>query len=330
MTDPGFPMNIFVRSKPKEKATDNMVLDDAEASIADAMKSLSVEERQLAILDTHGVADLNDETDDFLEQKFKELEYELLDIDHKNAYSLAKSTSPAYVCDRKFRLMFLRADCFDVKAAAKRMVLHFEKKLELFGKDLLGRDIRASDLDEEDRRYNTGHTQLIPQRDRAGRAVIFHTPERYIAPLKNRLRVQWFLFMTALRDDQTQRNGIVGIIYNIGGEMGSFNFETALRLPGMLRAIPFRFVAGHACLDNEATRPILSAIFSVFDQTLRSRCRLHFGKFLSCGLSIHTRCCWMLYSTLVCIAQGAPQRSFIAFRRLDFQQNSSLSTNMTF
>ena len=124
--------------------------EDAEASIADAMASLSVEERERSLLETHGVAEVQDEDDAFIDQKLADLECELLKIPNKTAYYMAKSTSPAYVCDRKFRLMFLRADQYDCAAAARRLVSHFDTKLDLFGTDYLGKNIRLSDLDEED------------------------------------------------------------------------------------------------------------------------------------------------------------------------------------
>ena len=67
--------------------------------------------------------------------------------DDRKAYDLAVKYNAEYVCRQKIR--FLRADVFDPAAAAARMVAHFNLKLNLFGPDLLGQDIRLDDLSDD-------------------------------------------------------------------------------------------------------------------------------------------------------------------------------------
>ena len=185
-----------------ELSTESLTAIDPEVRIASALNSMSLEQRESAILETHGVSELHSEDEAFIDAKLAELEVELLNIPEKKAYYMAKATSPAYVCDRKFRLMFLRADNYDVPAAAKRLVNHFETKLDLFGKDLLGRNIRLSDLSEEDMKsLRAGGCQMLPHRDASGRLVLFYTPESYVAPIKSRVRAYWFLLMNVLRGE---------------------------------------------------------------------------------------------------------------------------------
>ena len=185
-----------------EFSTASLTAIDAEVRVADALSSMSMSERESAILDTHGVSDLNDEDEAFVDAKLAELEVALLKIPEKKAYYMAKATAPAYVCDRKFRLMFLRADRFIVSAAAKRLVNHFVTKLDLFGKDFLGKNIRLSDLSEEDMKsLRAGGCQMLPHRDASGRLVLFYTPESYVAPIKSRVRAYWFLLMNVLRGE---------------------------------------------------------------------------------------------------------------------------------
>ena len=52
----------------------------------------------------------------------------------RDAYDHAMYLSPEYVTNRQFRLLFLRGENYDVMNAAKRMLLHFHIKKELFGK----------------------------------------------------------------------------------------------------------------------------------------------------------------------------------------------------
>jgi hypothetical protein len=70
--------------------------------------------------------------------------------------------------------MFLRAEKFDMHITAQRIVLHFEKKLELFGRDKVGRDILFSDLTQEEVEwFKCGNLQPLLQRDRVGRQILF-------------------------------------------------------------------------------------------------------------------------------------------------------------
>ena len=98
-----------------------------------------------------------------------------------------------YVQDRDFRLKFLRADLFNATEAALRLARHFQAKLELFGRSKLVKDIVQDDLDEEDMAaLYAGFTQLLPVRDRAGRAVSLwfpHQSQRQLKQYKIKTRV---------------------------------------------------------------------------------------------------------------------------------------------
>jgi hypothetical protein len=89
---------------------------------------------------------------------------------NREAYEAAVSASPKYVSSQL--LSFLRAEDFNPKAAARRVMSHFQKKLELFGLDSLVKDISLQDLDEDDTEaLACGGIQFLPSKDRAGRPV---------------------------------------------------------------------------------------------------------------------------------------------------------------
>ena len=73
--------------------------------------------------------------------------------------------------------MFLRSDYFDAPAAARRIVRHFEQKLELFGVEKLTKNITQADISQDtlDCLYH-GFGQMLPVRDRAGREVLIMNP----------------------------------------------------------------------------------------------------------------------------------------------------------
>ena len=99
-----------------------------------------------------------------------------LDKDENNNDAILEALrhSSHYVRNPSFLRMFLRADKFDSKLAAQRMINFFREKRRLFGSHTLGRDITLSDMDDDDMTMlQSGYTQILPLRDRAGRAVWF-------------------------------------------------------------------------------------------------------------------------------------------------------------
>jgi hypothetical protein len=69
---------------------------------------------------------------------------------NKPAYDLALELNSEYTTSPKLTIAFLLAVEARPGRAAKRLVRHFETKLDLFGRDKLVKDIEISDLDEYD------------------------------------------------------------------------------------------------------------------------------------------------------------------------------------
>jgi hypothetical protein len=68
---------------------------------------------------------------------------------------------------REFRLSFLRAERYDIKKAATRVIDYFEEKRRLFGVDNLTTKIKLKELDAESKDcLESGQMQLLPERDR--------------------------------------------------------------------------------------------------------------------------------------------------------------------
>jgi hypothetical protein len=138
-----------------------------------------MEERDAVLHDVHGVSDLIDEQPEFIKESTESLlkHLERTPNTEKVAYLHALEQNPDYVRDEGFLLMFLRADRFRIQAAAARVTAFFETKMELFGRDKLGRDILISDLDENDIScLESGYAQILNGRDRAGRAMFCLMP----------------------------------------------------------------------------------------------------------------------------------------------------------
>lgn len=146
----------------------------AEQLLAAEMQKLSIVEHEKAMFDLHGISHVQDEDPSFISEKLCDMEKWICKIRKKKAYDRAKYMNEGYVNNQDFRLMFLRADTFDAKLSAQRMVRHFEVKQHLFGHgEVLGREVQLADLSDADvRALESGFVQVLPSRDSAGRTVL--------------------------------------------------------------------------------------------------------------------------------------------------------------
>jgi hypothetical protein len=152
---------------------------EAGAMLAKEMNQLSVDEREKVLEDVHGIARaVLDEPLDYVKNSLVVLEEELSKTPNKVAFDLAKFQSKDYVSNEKLRLMFLRAESFDVCMAASRMVRFFDEKYKLFGPEKLTKDIILADLDPGDiAALERGFYQVLPEKDCAGRKVLCFFPK---------------------------------------------------------------------------------------------------------------------------------------------------------
>lgn len=106
--------------------------------------------------------------------------------------------------------------------------------------------------------------------------------------------------MHGLRDEETQRNGMVGVAYNVGSAYtaGKFNKisscwpsfhrsssslmscadrEAVWRMAKLVGDLPTKFRGIHYCYDNENVKMLFSIAMYVWEKHARIRCRTHFG-----------------------------------------------------
>jgi len=182
--------------------------DQVDTYIAQALHKLSMKERDQVYHELHGVDDVIEETPSFVQEHMHQLEVELdmMKDSHpkarafrmalEEASSASQNNQCYYVSDPRVRLKFLRAEAFDAHKAADRMVRFFDLKLFLFGsQQLLNKNITMSDLSKEDRNsIHAGFIQLLPVRDRAGRAIIMLIPTfQSYSVAENMVRIGWHL-----------------------------------------------------------------------------------------------------------------------------------------
>lgn len=155
-------------SQPKE--------GDMTILIAKELNQLSMKERSVVYEQLHGVTETssNEESPESLRELSEKLLEEAKRVRDRSAFDKALFLGPSYVKDPDFLAMFLRADNYDAKLAARRVIRHFQQKLVLFGEERLGRPIVYDDLNDDDKQalYLGRYQLLMQRRDRAGRLII--------------------------------------------------------------------------------------------------------------------------------------------------------------
>jgi hypothetical protein len=153
---------------------------------------LSQIEREMALHDIHGVAGDPSESPLQIQNALSDMNGCIeglrrnisnnTNTNGSSVYDFCESQNPQYVQDLKFRLLFLRSvgANLEPQLAAQRLMAFLEHKLQLFGPNLLCETITLSHLSKDDMDFmKKGAMQLVPARDRAGRAVIVIFPSLF-------------------------------------------------------------------------------------------------------------------------------------------------------
>lgn len=100
---------------------------------------------------------------------------------------------------------------YEPQDCAKRLVSYFELKRRLFGTRKLSNHVSLKDLNENDMRcLESGIMQILPTRDRAGRAVLFwNICLRGNHSVLSRQRVQFYGLQAGSESEVVQQRGMV-------------------------------------------------------------------------------------------------------------------------
>jgi hypothetical protein len=147
--------------------------------LSEELLSLSIRERTKVQEEVHGVANLcPEENPTMIEEALKSMQQNLDAIQDKQVYDQLSPSS--YIHTKEWRLKFLRSELYDCKLAAERLVRFTEYMHQEYDFEVLERPLKLSDLEtkcgsrgkEVMNCFKSGHTQLLPFRDRSGRRVL--------------------------------------------------------------------------------------------------------------------------------------------------------------
>jgi len=118
---------------------------------------------------------------------------------------------------------------FDVPKVVTKILFYFNVKKVTFGLSydhyddtqvdtdipILGRDIRLSDLSEDDREaLDSGACQILSERDAAGRVIMIYAPgQRKFKHMDNWCRAFWYIWHCMITNTENQVSGCVNIVH---------------------------------------------------------------------------------------------------------------------
>ena len=168
------------------------------------------------------------------------------------------------------------------KLALTRIRQYWKTKIELFG-DNAFHPLSAHDLSAQDMEcLQLGGLIILPGKDRAGRALLFSDRSKWEFRSTHRTsfaRAYWFAIHQALLDVETQKKGIVLIVYNSQPFTASqFDRKTSnLIVGGTFHVLPVRLAATHLTIQSRVFNLVLPFIFWAMGKEARRKFFHHMG-----------------------------------------------------
>ena len=95
---------------------------------------------------------------------------------------------------------------------------------------------------------------------------------------ENVWRSIWYLEMTIVKDELTQKKGKISILYNVTPNwLETFDRTLFKGVGNLKKATPVRTVAAHYCFTDPAFGAIIKFVSAVMDRKTRTRTKLHQG-----------------------------------------------------
>ena len=122
-----------------------------------------------------------------------------------------------------------------------------------------------------------------------GLTCCYYTHRRSCAQLSPQLRTLAYIQLAAAEDEETQKHGIVGIVYYVGTFNGEFNHKLNKKVAAISKWFPLRITGYHICFDDPRLRAWKPLAMLLMGKNLRVRVRFHDGTWsksdiLSCKL----------------------------------------------
>lgn len=221
------------------------------------------------------------ETPQLVEQKLKELDKALEEVEVADKEHFSKALEETEETNTSFKLKFLRCEQFRVDDAAKRLLQYWAKRVEIFGDKAYLPLTQSGALKDEDEYLQRGFVRLLPNvKDSQGRAIIYVDPSRQ-GEKKERIRTVralWYVMHAALEEESVQKYGFIMIADPREAKMSQTDTKLdKLNIQSVKGCLPVRIGAMHLC-HMPAFFALIWPVVKVFlGAKLRKRIILHNG-----------------------------------------------------
>ncbi|KAL3939991.1 MAG: hypothetical protein SGBAC_005390 [Bacillariaceae sp.] len=258
--------------------------------ISQSMAQLSFQERQEEQEHLHGVASHTSEDEHEIDQLLRDQDDYLERLKQGTVFQEAEAMDSKFTSDRSFRLMFLRTNRYNAKESAEQIIRFMDTKHSLFGPSRLCQKITLNDLNQDDRAcLETGAFQVLPSCDRSSRPILVEFPSlRSFRQLENELRARFYIYMSLLESQETQKHGAIFITYGVGEYREKLNGVGFVALTKLSLAIPVFFAALHLATSELKHYVLMSTCFALVPAKTRARFRLHLGSHVECQYQLST------------------------------------------
>jgi len=203
-----------------------------------------------------------------------------LPVGKKSAYTFACELNPQLV-DAKRKSTFLEYADDDPTAAADRLALYWEARVDLFGADRAFK----SDLGMRQNEINAIDTRsvyrILPYTDTAGRPIVSITPSRRNTSeysVDDELRGLWYLLECLVADDGLRGKGLVIVEDGRNWPLEWMFCSRASHITQlMIKSLPLRVKAVHLCYASKLASRAIGAMKFVYSRSMRLRFRIYCG-----------------------------------------------------
>jgi CRAL/TRIO domain len=223
------------------------------------------------------------ETPELIESKLAEFEEEVekIPLGKRESLLLAQEKCPDQLT-RAYKLKFLRADTFNAKLAAKRYVNSWTVRREIGGDERAFLPLTLDGVVKDDAvPLKLGMLQIVGTKDPAGRSILFLNPAMQnwdVTNIHAMARAAAYTLMAALEDEETQRKGIVVLVWPKNEKFSQVRKEFIWLLASSIKgAMPVRLAGIHMCQPPLFFRVVYPFAQLVLGERLRKRLMLHPG-----------------------------------------------------
>ncbi|CAB9500455.1 Transfer protein [Seminavis robusta] len=193
---------------------------------------------------------------------------------------LAESKCPELVTD-DFKLVFLRCEVFHVDLAVKRYTKYWDKRVDVFGPEKAFEPLTLSGaLRDDTAALQTGFFRLMDTKAVGGRSMFFLDPKMqdFQYTQDSMVRAVWYWFHASLEDEDTQKRGVIFIIYSYDSTMGHLDRGLIGRLAKSVQgSLPVRLSAIHFCRPPLVLSTVFPVVKALLGNRLRKRIKVHSG-----------------------------------------------------